>query len=210
MAETISGQSSTPRAPIARYTRVAMILHWLVASLLVIGVVAGLAAEAADDANVRRLVDFHKSIGLTALAFVILRILWRIAHKPPPMPASYSRTERIGAHAAHFALYAVMLMIPVTGYIHDSAWRGAPTHPIKLYDLVPFPRIGFIESMAPAAKEQIHSIFFGAHVWLGYALYALVFLHIAGAIKHQVFDQEREFQRMLPAGYQRPEEADGA
>ena len=198
------------REPIERYNRVAMTLHWVVASLIVIGVAAGLAAANADDANVRRLVDFHKSIGLTALGLVLMRILWRLSHKPPPLPRGYPRFEKIGAHAAHFALYAVMLLLPLSGYIHDSAWRGAAGHPIVLFGLLPFPRIGFIETLGLQTRDAVHGIFSAIHVYLGYILYALVALHIGGAIKHQVFDGEKEMQRMLPSGHRRPDEDAGA
>lgn len=203
--------SLDPRAaPVARYDRIAMTLHWVVAVLIVVGVVAGLAAANADDANVRALVDFHKSIGLTALGLIVLRILWRLSHKPPPLPRSYPKLEKTGAHAAHFALYAVMLLLPLTGYIHDSAWRGAATHPIVLFGLIPFPRIGFIETLGLATKDLVHEAFSAIHTYLGYILYALVALHIGGALKHQWVDREKELQRMLPAGRHRSDEGEAA
>ena len=99
----------------------------------------------------------------------------------------------------------VMFLLPFTGYLHDSAWVGAPTHPIVLYGLVPFPRIGFIEAMGPETKEHLHSLFFGWHVWLGYILYGLVALHILGVVKHHAVDHEEELQRMLPGGDRHPD-----
>jgi cytochrome b561 len=192
-------------APVARYNRTAMVLHWLVASLLLINIVVGLKGASAEGPGARQIIDLHKSLGLTVLGLVILRILWRLAHKPPPMPRAYPKVERLGAHAAHLALYAVMVLLPLTGYIHDSAWKGAATHPIVLYGLIPFPRIGFIEAMAPAVKENLHSFFYAWHVWLGYALYALVALHLLGVAKHHAIDHEEELQRMLPPGYKRPD-----
>ena len=191
--------------PVRRYNRMAMVLHWLVAALLLVNVVYGLEAANADDAHVRPLIDMHKSIGLTLLGLVALRILWRLGHKPPPMPARYPAYERKGAHLAHLLLYAVILLLPLTGYIHDSAWKLAASHPIELYGLVPFPRIGFVEHLAAGPKEQVHSLFGAAHVWLGYALYALFALHIAGVLKHHAIDHESELSRMLPGGTRRPE-----
>lgn len=196
--------------PVARYNGIAMTLHWLVAALITVGVAAGLAAANADDANVRRLVDFHKSIGLTVLGLVILRILWRLSHAPPPLPRAYPTFEKVGARAAHLALYAVMLLLPLTGYIHDSAWRGAATHPIVLFGLVPFPRIGVIETLGLATRDAVHDLFSAIHTYLGYILYALVALHIGGALKHQLFDREREIQRMLPAGARRARDGEAA
>ena len=191
--------------PVRRYNRFAMVLHWLVAALLLINVVYGLEAASADDAHVRPLIDMHKSIGLTLLGLVALRILWRLGHKPPPLPPTYPAYERKGAHLAHLFLYTVMLLLPLTGYIHDSAWKLAATHPIELYGLVPFPRIGIVENLAAGPKEQVHALFGAAHVWLGYALYALFALHIAGVLKHHAIDHESELSRMLPGGYRRPQ-----
>ncbi len=199
--------SAVPRpAPVARYNRTAMVLHWLVASLLLINIVVGLKGASAEGPGARQIIDMHKSIGLTVLGLVILRILWRLSHRPPPLPEAYPKIEKSGAHAAHLALYAVMFLLPFTGYLHDSAWKGAATHPILLYGLIPFPRIGFIEAMAPGTKEHLHALFFGWHVWLGYILYGLVALHLLGVAKHHAFDREEELQRMLPAGYRRPDE----
>lgn len=195
--------------PVHRYNTTAMVLHWLVAALIVINIVVGLAAVNAGDSDVRRIMDMHKSFGLTVLGLVILRILWRLANKPPPMPRAYPKVERIGAHVAHGLLYAVMLLLPLTGYIHDSAWKEAATHPIVLFGLVHFPRIAVVKALDPATKEHVHSLFGAAHVYFGYILYGLLALHIAGAIKHQAIDREPELQRMLPRGYQRPDEATG-
>ena len=198
-----------PRAePVARYDKVAMILHWVVAAFIILAVCAGLAAANADDADVARLTNLHKSFGLTALALILVRIYWRLRHKPPPLPRTYSQLEKKGAHFAHFLLYAVMLALPLTGYIHDSAWKLAATHPIILYGLVHFPRIGFIESMDPATKLKIHDTFSAAHTYLGYIIYGLFALHLIGVAKHQAVDHEPELQRMLPETYRRPDVAE--
>ena len=137
---------STGAEPIQRYNRVAMALHWIVAALIAVNVVYGLKAASADDAHVRALIEMHKSIGLTILGLVLLRVLWRLGHRPPPMPSAYPRYERKGAHVAHALLYLVMLALPLTGYIHDSAWKAAADHPIELYGILHFPRIGWVEN----------------------------------------------------------------
>jgi cytochrome b561 len=189
---------TTPRVPAARYTGVAIALHWIVAVLILANVVLGFIADDIPDEYVRSVIDLHKSFGITVLGLVLLRILWRLAHRPPPMPASYSPLERFAAHGAHGLLYLVILALPVTGWMHDSAWKGAASHPMSLYGLVPWPRIGWIESIEPARKEQLHDLFFKAHAYAGYVLYALLALHILGALKHQFWDREPELQRMLP------------
>lgn len=74
-----------------RYTRTAMWLHWLIALLIIINVTLALSADALPEGWVRPVIDTHKSIGITVLGLVLLRLLWRIAHRPPPLPPSYPR-----------------------------------------------------------------------------------------------------------------------
>lgn len=181
-----------------RYGAVAIAFHWSVALLLVGAVAAGLLAANADDAHVRALVDLHKSFGLTALVLILARVAWRATHRPPDLPGRYARWERRLAHGAHLALYAVIVALPVTGYIHDSAWKLAASHPIVLFGLFEVPRIGVIQNLDPQTKEWIHSTFSAAHTYLGYALYVLVALHLLGVVKHHLVDREPELARMLP------------
>src|ERR1700709_1137190 len=101
-----------------RYTGVAMILHWAVAVLLIGNVALGLSADYIPDGYVRGVIDLHKSIGITVLGLVLLRILWRLSHKPPAMPKTYAPWERFAAHAAHGALYLVILALPLSGWMH--------------------------------------------------------------------------------------------
>ncbi len=179
-----------------RYTTTAIALHWTIALLLVANVTLALIADAVPDSAVRSVIDLHKSIGITVLGLVLLRVLWRWRHAPPALPGGYARWERAASHAAHYTLYALMFALPLTGWLHDSAWKDAATHSMTLFGLVPWPRIGWVMAMDPATKEVWHSRLFALHGALAYGLYALVALHIAGALKHQWLDGEKELQRM--------------
>ena len=181
-----------------RYTGVAMILHWTVAVLILANLVLVWFVDKWPQNWTRPVIDAHKSIGITVLGLVLLRLLWRAAHPPPPLPKNYPRWERLAAHAAHAALYVLILAIPLSGWLHDSAWKDAPTHPMKLFWLVPWPRFSAISHLDPVFKEQVHDVFFAIHKWLAYVLYALFALHVGAALKHQWIDREPELQRMLP------------
>ena len=180
----------------ARYTRTAMVLHWLVAGLIMANVALGVAAESFPEAWIRTAIDLHKSIGITVLGLALMRVLWRLTHAPPPAAAGHGRLERLAAHATHLALYGLILALPLSGWLHDSAFAYAAQHPLRLFGLVPWPRIGIIEAMAPDAKMRFHAQWFSIHVALSYALYALFALHVAGALKHQLWDRERAVQRI--------------
>jgi cytochrome b561 len=184
--------------PTRRYTSVAMLFHWLVAVLIILNIAIAWTVDYFPESFERPFIDTHKSIGITVLGLAILRLLWRFANPPPPLPAGYARWERLSAHTAHWILYLLIFALPLTGWIHDSAWKGAPTHPLNLFWSIPWFRLGFISHQDPATKEQIHSLFSQIHTSLGYVLVAMVAVHVAGAIKHQFLDRERELQRMLP------------
>ena len=179
-----------------RYTTTAIVFHWLVALLIVTNV--GLAwtwPNVADEA-VRPLINNHKTIGITLLALVTMRLLWRLTHRPPAFPAHLQTWEGRLAHAVHIALYLVMFAMPLSGWIMDSAYKDAASHPNLWFGLFEWPRIGAIMALDPATKKTVHDFFGQTHETAALILYVLVFLHIAGALKHQFLDKDRELARM--------------
>jgi cytochrome b561 len=189
--------------PIKRYTRVAMVLHWLIAVLITINVALIWSVDVLPEDSIRPVIDAHKSFGITVLGLVLMRLLWRAANRPPPLPEFYPPAEKAAAHTAHIALYVVMLALPLSGWMHDSAWKAAGEIPMYWFGLFEWPRIGWILQIEPGFKERLHDIFGSAHTWLSYALYVLVGLHIAAALKHQWWDGHPELQRMLPGAERR-------
>jgi cytochrome b561 len=184
--------------PIQRYTRTAMILHWLIAVLITLNVALIWSVDLLPEDNIRLVIDAHKSFGVTVLGLVLMRVLWRAANRPPPLPDTYPPAEKAAARGAHILLYLVMLALPLSGWMHDSAWKAAGEIPMYWFGLFQWPRIGWIMQFEPTFKERMHDVFGSIHVWLSYALYALVGLHIAAALKHQFWDDHPELQRMLP------------
>ncbi len=183
-----------------RYTRTAMVLHWLIAVLIIVNVVLAWTDEMWPQGWERHVIDLHKSIGITVLGLAIVRILWRATHRPPALPSHFPKLEQGAAHAAHVALYLLIFAIPLSGWLHDSAWSGAATHPMQLFFLIPWPRIGFIMQLDDATKDTLHTLFGQLHTWFGYALYVVLFLHVAGALKHEFIDRDSVIRRMLPWG----------
>lgn len=179
-----------------RYTGTAIALHWVIAALMVVNVVLVLAVESLPEDWVRPAIDTHKSIGITVLGLALLRVLWRWSHPAPPLPAAFTQRERLASHAVHILLYGAMLLLPLTGWMHDSAWKDAATHPMQLFGLFEWPRIAWIMHVDPALKEQLHDWFGNWHTWLGYGLYALFAGHLLGALKHQWLDQDKVLPRM--------------
>lgn len=181
-----------------KYTKIAMLLHWLIALLIAVNMALAFSTELFADHWVRGAIDTHKSIGITVLGLVLLRIFWRMGHPPPALPYSFAPWERRMAAAGHIGLYVLMLAIPITGWMHDSAWKKAAEYPMQLFYTVPWPRIGFIQQMEPDFKLYLHGLFGTIHQSLGWVLLALFVAHIAAVIKHHVKDKEPIVQRMLP------------
>lgn len=189
---------ASAQASAGRYTNTAIALHWVIAVLIGVNLVLVWFAGKWPEGWVRPAIDLHKSIGVSVLGLVLMRILWRWTHKPPPLPADYPKLEKAAAHMAHIALYLLILAIPLSGWLHDSAWKDGPTHPDKLFWLVPWPRVWLLADLPPAPKEHAHAVWFAVHKWAAYGLYGLFGLHVAAALKHQWIDGEPELQRMAP------------
>lgn len=166
-------------------------------ALLIIGNVAlAWSADALPDDWVRPVIDTHKSIGITVLGLALMRVLWRASHRPPPLPSRHARWERGLAGAVHGVLYLLIFLLPLSGWLHDSAWKDAASHPMYYFGLFDWPRIGYVMHLPPATREMLHDLFGNLHTWFGYVLYAALALHVIGAFKHQWIDREKELQRM--------------
>lgn len=180
-----------------RYSRPAVILHWLIAIGIIINLKYGLSF---DDIprnrpdELRALIDLHKSIGITVLGLVLLRVLWRIGHKPPAPMASLKPWERKLSVGVHHLLYLLIVLVPLTGWLHDSAWKDAASHPLVLFHQVPWFRIPL--GLTGQAKEQAHDILGTIHALLAKLIIAALVLHVAGALKHQFLDGQKALQRM--------------
>jgi cytochrome b561 len=186
------------RGVFQRYTRVAMVFHWLTAILIIVNIGLALSVDALPDSWVRPFINTHKSIGITVLGLAFLRLFWRFANPPPPLPRLYPRWEKMSAHIVHIALYILIFVLPISGWLHDSAWKNAAENPLQLFGIIPWPRISYVVALDPQTKEIAHNIFGAIHENLGFALYALFALHVIGALKHQFLDKEPELQRMMP------------
>jgi len=179
-----------------RYTGIAVTLHWVIALLMIANVtLAWVWPHAADD-NVRPMIDAHKSIGILVLGLAIMRLLWRWTHTPPALPTTYQTWEITASHVTHILLYLVIFFMPLSGWIMDSAWKDAATHPMQWFNLFQWPRIGFIMHLEPGLRDKIHDGFGAAHSVCAWILYVLFFGHVGGALKHQLIDREPELQRM--------------
>ena len=172
----------------ARYDPVAMTLHWLIAIALVAQVALGwLMQEIPKQPPGPRAAYFnlHKSIGLTLGVLIVLRLAWRLTHRPPALPASLPRWRQVAAPMLHRGLYVVMLAMPISGYL-GSVWSGRA---IRYFGLA-LPGWGAQDDALRNLCGQIHE----AAAWL---LIALFIGHVAAAIGH-VATHDGILRRMWP------------
>ena len=176
-----------------RWGSVAQLLHWLMALAIIGNGIVGLVMDEMPR-GMSKLNTFaiHKSIGLTVLALLVLRASWRLFDRKPddePMP----RWQRLAAHATHGVLYLLMLAIPLSGWIYNSA-HGYPLQWFKLFNLP-----------ALSEKNDALSDFAGdAHEILFWVLVVVLVAHVGGALVHHWFERDNTLLRMLPFARLRP------
>lgn len=170
-----------------RYGWVAQALHWVILALLVVQVPLGkIAHELPVGLERLILMSRHKSVGITILALALVRVAWRWFDRPPP-PPPMPRWQDIAARFNHWALYALLFLIPITGWLMSSA----ANRPVSWFGLVQLP-----DFVAP--DEGLEEVLEEAHELLVNVLLALVLLHVAAALKHQFIDRDGLLLRMLP------------
>lgn len=192
-----------------RYTKTAIVLHWLIA-LGIFGMLAfgwymtdlpkeapkqiaydlydwGLVTwQLAEAASPRTFYfNLHKSIGITLFALIIFRIFWRISHRPPAPLASLKAWERKLSTGAHHLLYLLMVAIPVSGLVMSIASK----YGVKWFGL---------DFIAGIDSKPLREIFHEVHEIAGLLLVAILALHILGALKHKFVDKDDTMKRMMP------------
>lgn len=129
----------------------------------------------------------HKSLGITILGLVILRVLWKQINITPNLPVDSASWEIKGARLTHFALYVLMFGMPISGWIMSSAGG----HAISYFGLVEIPEI-------VDKNKELGKLAWNAHGYLGYAAIAVISLHTLAAIYHHFIRKDNILTRMLP------------
>ena len=175
----------------ARYSRVAILLHWVIAVLVLVNLALGIFHDDMSKPVSASMISYHKAIGLTVLALTLLRLAWRLGHRPPPYDAAMKRWEVGLARVTHWGFYLMLFILPLSGWLLVSA-GGRATSWFGLFDIPALP-----VTRGADAKDLWDTV----HVFLGWTMLALVVLHILGALKHQLQGHRQIFGRMAPWAY---------
>ncbi|SCK21689.1 cytochrome b [Vogesella sp. LIG4] len=171
-----------------RYSPAQILMHWLMAVLIIAAFAFGRYVDSLPLSPTKfRLISYHKWLGISILALLVLRVLLRLAKRAPALPASMGPVARLAAHGGHAALYLLMLVIPVSGWLMSSAY-GIP---VVLFGVLPLPDL---LAANPELAEQLKAV----HGLLNNALLLVVIGHVLAALKHQFIDKDGLLERMRP------------
>lgn len=175
-----------PSDPPPRYTRTAIVLHWLIAILVIGQFALGWWMQEIPKQPAGPRVDafnLHKSIGITLFALMALRLAWRGWHPPPPLPPM-ARWQAWAARTTHALLYAALLIQPLAGYL-GSEVSG---YPVRYF--------GFILPSWAGKHLALKDALSVVHLATSWVIATLVVLHVAGALRHAFIDRDKLLVRM--------------
>lgn len=165
----------------------AKLLHWAVAALVFVQIPLGLAAVSWRLSPTKLdLFVWHKSTGMLILVLMVIRVVWRSANVAPSLPADMRPLERLAAHLSHLLLYLVLLLMPVTGWIVNSA----ANIPFRMFRLIPIPPIVEPNKTMADAAARVHLV-------LLVVLSLLLVVHIGAALQHHFLKRNDVLMRML-------------
>lgn len=167
------------------YDTVTRLLHWGIA-LLLIGLTSlgWYMMSIEHQPNSGWYFNLHKSFGLIAALLIIFRLIWRLTHKPAPLPSSVPYWQALLSRAIHWLLYFCMVIMPITGFIGASFSKHG---------------VVFLGAHLPTWVSPNHAVskqFFEVHELVVWILVGLVALHVLAAMKHLFINKDRVFQRM--------------
>lgn len=171
-----------------RYGLIAQAFHWVIVVLVVVQFVLGFMAHGLP-ISLERLVLLarHKSIGLTILVLVVLRLAWRLYSRPPPLPPSPHRVFELGARLSHGLLYVLLLAMPPIGWLYSSASHLT----VAWFGLFSLPNL-----VEP--NERLAQMLLLTHESMAWLLLATVSVHILAALWHHFLLKDSVLLRMLP------------
>lgn len=179
------------------YTAVARGLHWGMAALIFFQLALGWRmADMPKGPGAFQLFQLHKSIGFSLLVLLVLRLLWRMTHRPPALPRTMQPWEQLAAKLGHAGLYGILFGMTLTGWIVVSASKT--NIPTLLFGTIPWPHLPFIAGLPTASKGQWHEFSGDIHGALAVILALMIVGHAGAALKHQLVEKDEVISHMLP------------
>ena len=166
-----------------RFAPIQRLLHWLMASCIIAMLFIGVGMVSIVAPHYLPLILIHKTLGVVVLVLVVIRLALRLYYGAPPLPADLPPKIRLGARLSHLALYGFMIVMPLFGL--GMLWTAA--YPVVLYGGIQIP------ALLPQS-DRVHTLLWNAHVYLGFAFFALVLLHVSAALFHALIRRDGVFR----------------
>ena len=170
-----------------RFTPLQRLLHWLMAVCILAMLFIGVGMDSTVAPKYLPLVAIHKSLGIAILVLALIRLAVRLRYGAPPLPADLPEPMKLAAYLSHYALYVLMIGMPLIGW----AMLSAAAYPVVLYR-------GPAPAGDPAAERRLHTLLWNAHFYLAFAFFALILMHVAAALFHALVRRDGVFEAMAP------------
>ena len=174
-----------------RFSAWQRVLHWLMAICILAMLFIGVGMVSTIGPIYLTLVSVHKPLGIAILVLAVIRLALRLRYGAPPLPTDLPEPMKLAAEGSHYVLYALMIAMPLLGW----GMLSAAAYPIVLYGGWRLPAI-------LPQSDSLHTLLWGAHFYLAFAFFALILLHVAGALFHALVRRDGVFEAMasvLPA-----------
>jgi cytochrome b561 len=173
--------------PLQSFTALQRLLHWLMAVCILAMFFIGVGMVSTVMPKYLPLIAIHKSLGIAILVLVLIRLAVRLWYGAPALPADLPEPMKLAAYLSHYALYALMIAMPLLGW----AMLSAAAYPVVVFGNTVLPAI-------LPQSDSLHTLLWGAHFYLAFAFFALVLMHVAAALFHALIRRDGVFDAMAP------------
>ena len=173
-----------------RFTPLQRLLHWLIAVCILAMLFIGVGMVSTVTPKFLPLIAIHKSLGIAILVLALIRLAVRLRYGAPALPTDLPKPIKLAAQLSHYALYALMIGMPLLGW----AMLSAAAYPIVLYGGVRLPPI-------LPQSDSLHTLLWNAHFYLAFLFFALVLMHFAAALFHALVRRDGVFDAMAPVSH---------
>jgi cytochrome b561 len=167
------------------FTPLQRLLHWLMALCILAMLFIGVGMVSTVRPTYLTLVAIHKPLGAAILVLALIRLAVRLRYGAPPLPADLPEPMKLAAYGSHYALYALMIGMPLLGW----GMLSAAAYPVVLFGGWHLPAI-------LPQNDALHTLLWNAHFYLAFAFFALILMHVAAALFHALVRRDGVFQSM--------------
>ncbi len=168
-----------------RFAPFARLLHWTMAALILAMLFIGAGMVSTASGRYPALLAWHRPIGIAILVLALVRLGFRLTHRPPPLPGDLPDWQKAAATASHWLLYALMIAMPLIGW----AMQSTGGYPVQLTKTLVLPPILPYDIQLYGLLRRLHGL-------LAYAFFLLILGHLGAALSHALIRRDGVFQSM--------------